>query len=324
LLVSQISGPEPEIYEVPLPNGAPRKLPLPSNAGWPTISGHKLAYSNISNNINIWRKDVLHPQLPPVELLSSTRQQNQAEYSPDGKHIAFHSNRSGAWTLWMSDADGANVVQIANLEVSPGNPHWAPDSSHIVFASDHLGHTETYVVEVSERVPRRVVTRIREMSTPSWSHDGKWIYFRSREGLEYKLYRCSPDGGTATLIPADPEVTGPLESSDGSAIYFAPRLVKAQLKKTLLNGSYGGPEQVGVTVLSWTLWTVGPAGLYFVSAGAPESLYYFDFETKQRREVLQVQKDFDDGLSVSPDGRYILYSQVDAQNSDIMLVDDFR
>ncbi len=54
------------------------------------------------------------------------------------------------------------------------------------------------------------------------------------------------------------------------------------------------------------------------------SLRYFDFTTKQIRELFKLDKDFDDGLSVSPDGRYLLYAQVDEENTDIMLVENFR
>jgi hypothetical protein len=54
------------------------------------------------------------------------------------------------------------------------------------------------------------------------------------------------------------------------------------------------------------------------------SVNYFDFTTKEIREVFKVDKNFDDGLSVSPDGQWLLYSQFDEEGSDIMLVDHFR
>jgi len=62
---------------------------------------------------------------------------------------------------------------------------------------------------------------------------------------------------------------------------------------------------------------VVPGGIYFVPADAAKSLRYFDFATKQIREVFRLDKDFAAGLSVSPDGRWLPYSQVDEENSDI-------
>ena len=72
------------------------------------------------------------------------------------------------------------------------------------------------------------------------------------------------------------------------------------------------------------LWALSPGGIYFVPAEAPRSLRYFDFASRQIRPIFEVDKDFGSGLSVSPDGRWILYSQVGDVNSDIMLVDHFH
>jgi Tol biopolymer transport system component len=64
--------------------------------------------------------------------------------------------------------------------------------------------------------------------------------------------------------------------------------------------------------------------IYFVPAEAPRSLSYYDFASKQIRPIVDLDNDFYSGLSVSPDGRWILYSQQSDVNSDIMLVDHFR
>ena len=73
-----------------------------------------------------------------------------------------------------------------------------------------------------------------------------------------------------------------------------------------------------------TAWTVVPGGIFFVPAQASRSIRYFDFSTRKTREVLKTNVDLDEGLSVSPDGRYLLYAQVDRQNADIMIVENFR
>ena len=73
-----------------------------------------------------------------------------------------------------------------------------------------------------------------------------------------------------------------------------------------------------------TLWCVAPGGIYFVPANAPKSVHYFDFTTKKIRKIVEIPKDFNDALSVSPDGRWLLYAQQDEENTDIMLVENFR
>jgi hypothetical protein len=98
------------------------------------------------------------------------------------------------------------------------------------------------------------------------------------------------------------------------------------LKKLTLPAQLGTESEVGglPRLESSDLWTVSAGGIYFVPVDAPRSVRYFDFASKQIRPILEVDKDFDQGLSVSPDGRWIIYSQVGDVNSDIMLVDHFH
>jgi Tol biopolymer transport system component/DNA-binding winged helix-turn-helix (wHTH) protein len=266
LIFSQSTSVGGELYEVEPADGSLRHLPLPPKAAWPVVSskGDKLAYSAGSDKINIWRKDLLSPELPPVKLISSTQIQSRAQYSPDGKHIAFHSTRSGPGNPWVSDADGTNLVQLSKLE-AVGIPHWSPDSKQIVFQSKPKANVEAYLVDISERVPRKLITTSVDTTTPSWSHDGNWIYFRSHEAFGHKLYRCPASGGQKVLVSADPDSIGPMESSDGHEVYFAERELNALLMKVSLEHSNSAPLANGLLrVSNWSLWAVAAGGIYFV------------------------------------------------------------
>jgi hypothetical protein len=109
-------------------------------------------------------------------------------------------------------------------------------------------------------------------------------------------------------------------------VYFASTFSKPVLRKVSLLTLPGTESEVdGLPRVSHAgIWALSPGGIYFVPAEAPRSLRYFDFATKQIRPVFEVDKYFGSGLSVSPDGRWILYSLVGDVNSDIMLVDHFR
>jgi hypothetical protein len=73
------------------------------------------------------------------------------------------------------------------------------------------------------------------------------------------------------------------------------------------------------------LWTIVPQGIYFVPADASRSLRYFDFKTKTVRQTFELDKEFSAGLSVSPDGHWMLYSEVEGErNTNVMLVDHFE
>jgi len=71
-------------------------------------------------------------------------------------------------------------------------------------------------------------------------------------------------------------------------------------------------------------WAVSAEGIYFSRQDDSRSISFYDFATKHTRNLFRVDKDLDAGMSVSPDGRYMLFSQVDESNAGIMLVNNFR
>ena len=319
-----------ELWEVTIANGSFRTLPFGSDTTWPTISrnGDRLAFVSSSDNINIWRKDLLHPELVGVKLLASTHEQANPNYSPDGKHIAFESTRGGVPEIWVSESDGSNLAQITRLNhYATGTPRWSPDGKEIVFDSWYNSHPEIFVVDISELILHKLITNIPDMFQPNWSRDGKWIYFLSFGVGAARAYRCPASGGTATVLSSETAL-GLHESFDGETLYFADGRSGARLKKVSANQAGPASPVEGMPLLKdAALWTVVPGGIYFVPADEPHSICYFDLSTRHVRRITEVGRDFaseNGGISVSPDGRWILYSQVDEVNSDIMLVEHFR
>ena len=68
-------------------------------------------------------------------------------------------------------------------------------------------------------------------------------------------------------------------------------------------------------------------GIYFIAEHGPDGLHsirFFDFATQETTVVLAGVERPSSGLTVSPDGKSILYAKADAFNNDIMLVENFR
>jgi Tol biopolymer transport system component/DNA-binding winged helix-turn-helix (wHTH) protein len=302
-----------------------QQIEAPEGAAWPSISRDtdKFTFSAQSASTSIQRRDLLHPEKSGVRLLPSTQPQNSAQYSPDGKHIVFESRRGGPWALWMSDVDGENVVRLSKDIADSGRPAWSPDGSKV----DTVVHTPSsiYVVDVDERVPRKLLTDVDDIKYPSWSRDGKWIYFTSGEAMGHKLHRVPAGGGHAEELPSETLALAAVESPDGKYVYFSSRELNLQVKKFALNDGKREIEKEDIPrVAGGGLWRLTPGGIYFVPSDAGRSIRIFDFGSHQVRAVFSSDRDFDEGLSVSPDGRYLLYTQVDSQNADIMIADKYR
>jgi Tol biopolymer transport system component/DNA-binding winged helix-turn-helix (wHTH) protein len=308
-----------ELGEVSVANGSVRQIGFGSVR--PAVSSKgKLAYGSLSIPAELWRRDLLHPEAPPLEFIPSSRPQYDAQYSPDGKRIVFDSLRSGRQGVWISDEGGGNLVQISDPRYLSGSPQWSPDGSKIAFDSISRDRWEIYVADVAERKPRRVVTNVPSIVRPNWSRDGKWIYFVSQEAGREGVYRCPASGGDATLLSRDIVAWNPRESFDGKTVYFANGPI---LRKMAVSGRPGTESEVDGS-LRVSNWTLAPDGIYFVSPDAPKSVRYFDFAKQRIRTVFEANSALGYGLSASPDGRWILYALEGDSTGDIMLVDHFH
>jgi Tol biopolymer transport system component len=328
LIYANEKGLQSELLEADMASGTVKTLELAGSPWYPTVSfkGDKLAYSFFSTSIGIWRRDLFHPESPPVELVPSTRSQFDAQYSPDGKQIAFVSERSGVQGVWVGSEDGADLVQISKPNIRSGSPQWSPDGRKVAFDAQYSGRWAIYVADISKGIPQRLATNISDFARPHWSRDGRWIYFMSNELGRTGAYRCASQGGDAMAVSNDRIGTAAQESFYDGAIYYASGSNKPVLKRVAQSPLPGIASEVDglPRLLSDANWTPTKDGIYFVSADSPRSLRHFDLTTKRIRSIFEADKDFASGISVSSDGRWILYSQDGNTNSDIMLVDHFH
>jgi len=103
------------LWRVALAGGNAERLPQLGSASmwWPSVSrrGNRFAFVQEVENSNIWQFQLTSPgQVSgrPAKLISSTRNESGMQYSPDGKRIAFVSNRTGGTQIWTSARDGSN------------------------------------------------------------------------------------------------------------------------------------------------------------------------------------------------------------------------
>ena len=71
-------------------------------------------------------------------------------WSPDGRYIAFESERDGNWEIYVMDSDGSNPRRLTDHPAEDKYPSWSPDGRHIAFQSsrDH-GNYEIYVMDIA-------------------------------------------------------------------------------------------------------------------------------------------------------------------------------
>ena len=116
---------------------------------------------------------------------SLTREGNwddeQPRWSPDGQRIAFRSNRSGSYNLYLMDADGRNVRRLTSHGGNDHDPSWLPDGRSFVFTSDRdrgYGHFDLYRYFLADGSVERLTNSFEGYAfMPSVSPDGNWVAF---------------------------------------------------------------------------------------------------------------------------------------------------
>jgi Tol biopolymer transport system component len=80
-------------------------------------------------------------------------------------------------------------------------------------------------------------------------------------------------------------------------------------------------------VKSYRYWTASPRGVYYVSGGSQHApINFYDFRTQGITRVTEINGSLFSGtpsLTVSPDGRYLAYAEVDSYNGSLVLVDNW-
>ena len=137
----------------------------------------------------------------PIRQLTQTSASNlRPVWSPDGKRIAFQTNRDGPYHIYVMDADGGNVRQLTSGDADDRHPTWSPDAKRIAVDSGSDVKREIWVIDMASRA-RTQLTRIGAITSfPSWSPDGTRIsYYVYRDGA-MDIWTTEADGGNTVQL----------------------------------------------------------------------------------------------------------------------------
>ncbi len=315
------------LWKVRASGGEPEPLSVgQEGAIAPTLSrtGRRLAYTQTDTNANIWRHEISTGRSPPpTKLIASSGVNESPQFSPDGKRIVFASNRTGSWEIWVCDSDGSNARQLTFFEGPYANwPRWSPDSRQIAFTGTAEGHYACYLVGVEGGRPRRLMTGASSDYLPSWSRDGKWIYFVSERTGAIQVWKMPAEGDQAVQMTKQGGHMA-LESPDGKTLYYAKSCDVPGLWKVPVQGGEETRVLEQLAPDECTSWGVTAEGIYFYNE-TTKAIEFFSFATHRTTQMAKPEKEPRCFLSLSPDGRWILYSQVDQHTSRIMLAENFR
>ena len=287
--------------------------------------GTRLAYEHEISDTNIWRAalDQDHRAGEPERIIASSRDDLNGHYTPDGKNVLFVSERSGYPEIWISEADGANPRMISALS-GPRvfGPRLSPDGRTILFDMFDVnadGYRQVFVMAANGGPPRRLTSDRSNFFNCTWSRNGKWIYYFDSTIRPVQIARI-PDGGGPKVHVTHNGGAMALESPDGRYLYYSKRPSSGLWRMPLPDG-----QETRVDLdASETGWDVAPDGIYLLRK---TSIDFLSFATQRLSPAAQgIADEYHDvhEISVSPDGRSLLYTRHDRYETTIQVVEGFR
>jgi Tol biopolymer transport system component len=255
----------------------------------------------------------------PVRLTSTAGTEDYPVWSPDGKYLAFQSNQSGNWDIWVSPLKGGEPEnKTADHTGDDRFPSWSPDGSQIAFWSDR--EAEGYfVMPASGGRPRKVIRAAAE-GPAHWSRNGNELTFIDSTTYEVFLKTVTLDGVERRRIRAPGKSVSRLNASWSPDERFVAYLDAGAYNSAvhpllLLRVQDGASFSItdGTTRIWTASWSPDGRRLYYTSDrggssdlweqtigrdGAPEG------EPRRITTALGVRS-----AVFSPDGRKVAYSQ---------------
>jgi len=192
-----------------------------------SATGGRMAWSKVRYAPDLWELERATGAL--VQRTTSSSVDDYPHLGPDGRTIAYMSDRTGHPGIWTLDRVSGETVAITPPGVEAEYPRWSPDGRAVVFLTrDEAAGRQQIAIQERGGLSWRVLVSGRDaaeqLNGPQWSPDGRQIVFvRSRAGAPSALVVIPSAGGeerTLASIPAGESAVFPTFSGDGTAIFY--------------------------------------------------------------------------------------------------------
>jgi Tol biopolymer transport system component len=288
--------------------------------------GGRVAFAVRGLNSDLWRLPVSPvtglPTGQPSPVVKTTRVESRGAWSPDGRSIAFNSDRLGEMNIWVRGVADSAEQQLTHGPGGDYQPSWSPDGKRVVFFSARSGNADVWSVETNDGRLTRLTDDPATDTNPFYSPDGRLIAFLSDRGGRSELWVMDADGSKPRRLAAVVAGGHFLRwTPDSRAVVFRSESgTRVQIYRVSVEDGSLIPLPA---VASGAHMSFSPEGSRVLDVRGHKTLWVYPLDGSAPQQVFSFP-DPDiriDYPSWSPDGHWILFDRAAPRGGDLWMIE---
>ncbi|HKC23285.1 MAG TPA: protein kinase [Thermoanaerobaculia bacterium] len=292
--------------------------------------GRRLAFSTLKQNADLWRlpvsPDTGRPTGAPEPVVATTREESRGAFSPDGRSIAFNSDRSGQMNLFVHSLEDAGTRAVTRGPGGDYQASWFPDGRRLAFFSSRSGAVDVWTVDLATGDLAQLTHESTIDVNPCVSPDGERIAFQSDRSGRLEVWIMNADGSEPRALTRVGVLGHFLRfTKDGRSILFRSP-AGGGASRTMEVPVEGGEPRPTAEVAGGSHMTLSPDGAKVMDVVGHRALWVSPLAGGAPEKVFELE---DPSVRIdypvwSPDGRWVLFDRFRPEGGDIWVMEGFE